>query len=86
MPSWSKKLGKIKTRWDNTNVWETAAGHISTMKMARLILKLPEFSETTFIDYNFHIFEAYIKYNMSIGQDLMRQLGIKIDFETDEVQ
>ena len=32
------KLGKIKTRFDNTNVWETAAGHISTMKMARLQL------------------------------------------------
>ena len=40
----------------------------------------------TFIDYNFHIFETDIKYDMIIGQDLMRQLGIKIDFETDEVQ
>ena len=49
-------------------------------------LKLPEFSKTTFIDYNFHIFETDIKYDMIIGQDLMRQLGVKIDFETDEVQ
>jgi hypothetical protein len=80
MPSQSKKIGKIKTRLDNTNVWETAAGHISTMKMARLQLKVPEFSKTTFIDYNFHIFETDIKYDMIIGQDLMRQLGIKIDF------
>ena len=34
----AKKLGKIKTRLDNTNVWETAAKHISTMKIARLQL------------------------------------------------
>ena len=47
------------------------------MKMARLQLKLPEFSKTTFIDYNFHIFETDIKYDMIIGQDLMRQLGTK---------
>ena len=67
MPSKSKKIGKIKTRLDNTNVWETAAGHISTMKMARLHLKLPEFSKMTFIDYNFHIFETDIKYDMIIG-------------------
>ena len=56
------------------------------MKIARLQLKLPEFSATTFVKYNFHIFESNIKYDMIIGQDLMRQLGIKIDFETDEVQ
>ena len=56
------------------------------MNIARLQLKLPEFSETTFINYNFHIFETHTKYDMIIGQDLMRQLGIKIDFETDQVQ
>ena len=86
MPSQNKKLGKIKTRLDNTNVWETAAGHISTMKIARLQLKLPEFNETTYNDYHYHIFENDIKYYMIIGRDLMRQLGIKIDFKTDEVQ
>ena len=82
----AKKIGKIKTMLDNTNVWGTAAGHISTMKIARLQLKVPEFSKATFINYDFQIFESDIKYDMIIGQDLMRQLGIKIDFETDEVQ
>ena len=86
MPSQNKKLGKIKTMLDNTNVWETAAEHISILKMARMQLKLPEFSKTMFKDYNFHIFEMDIKYDMIIVQDLMRQLGIKIDSETDEVQ
>ena len=56
------------------------------MKMARLQLKLPEFSKTTFINYKFHVFESDIEYDMIIGQDLMRQSGIKIDFETDEIQ
>ena len=82
MSSPSKKILKL----DNINDWETAARQISTMKIARLQLKIPEFSKITLIDYDFHIFKSDIKYDMIIGQDLMRKLGIKKDFKTVEVQ
>ena len=47
---------------------------------------LPELSTTKQIVWDFHVTKQQMSYNLIIGQDLLRELRIALDFSTDTIQ
>jgi hypothetical protein len=44
--------------------------------------KLPELNPTTEIEHKFHVMSTLGRYDMIIGRDVMKTLGMIIDFKT----
>ena len=65
--------------------WRTSAGVFITNKQVRLQLKLPEFYENRIITYNVHVTENTSTYDMIMGRDMLKELGIQINFGADSV-
>jgi hypothetical protein len=66
-------------------MWKTVAGKVQSTHKVTIQFSLPEFYESTVIQYDAHVFQNDISYDLIISRDLMRQLGIKIDLETNQV-
>ena len=47
---------------------------------------LPELSTTKQIVWDFHVTKQQMSYNLIIRRDLLRELGIALDFSTDTIQ
>ena len=71
-------------------VWSTAGGNYTTSETASVDFKLPDFSESREIQWNFHISNEKnndnLGYDVIIGRDLMKELGMIIDFENCQVK
>ena len=65
--------------------WDTAAGVLQASQTAKIYFTLPEFYESKIIEWKAFIFSNKLKYDMIIGRDLLKQLKIKLDFETDKI-
>jgi hypothetical protein len=64
--------------------WTTIAGAMLTTEKCKIKFKLPEFFEKRYIQYNVHVTETddpNMTYDMIIGRDILRELGISVDFE-----
>ena len=72
----------LKKQRNQNTTWSTIAGTISTSSMAQVQFSLPEFDEKKVIRYNVHLTDTLKNYDLIIGQDLLRELGIDINFSS----
>jgi RNase H-like domain found in reverse transcriptase/Reverse transcriptase (RNA-dependent DNA polymerase)/Integrase zinc binding domain len=66
--------------------WTTTAGVFETKNIANVQMVLPEFHEGRTIACKAHVAKDLGLYDMIVGRDLLRELGIKIDFSTNTVE
>jgi hypothetical protein len=57
----------------------------TTNKQVKLNLKLPEFFDNRIIIYNVHVTENTSNYDMIMGRDMLKELGIQINFGSNSV-
>ena len=78
-------LKHLWLRKETDTEWTTAAGTMITDLKTKLQFKLIEFDQDSVIEWKIHVTKQKMSYDLIIGRDLMKELGIKIDFETDTV-
>ena len=62
--------------------WTTAAGQINTSKQVKVNFSLPEFDEDKTIAWQCHVTDmSKLNYDMIIGTDLLKELGMIIDYK-----
>ena len=77
---------KLRQKRDASTTWVTAAGTFKTSLKAKIKMQLPQLSDTLMISSDVHLANKISpRYDMIIGRDLMRELGIKLDFENDAI-
>ena len=74
-------LGKYISENTTPTLWSTAGGDLTTYAKTKVEFTLPEFYENTLLVWKMHVFDQKLNYDIIIGRDLMRELGIKLDFE-----
>lgn len=78
-------LKNLRLKREAGTEWTTAAGNMTTDLRTKLQFKLMEFDQDSVIEWKIHVTKQKMSYDLIIGRDLMKELGIKIDFETDSV-
>ena len=63
----------------------TVAGKFNTAGKVKVAFKLPELNPTAKIDYKFHVAPTLGMYDMIIGRDLLKKLGIILDHATETI-
>ena len=78
----AKAAKKLRVRKSNLKPtkWSTPAGEVSTRKTVKTQMTLPEFHHDRVIEWDFHVAESLGMYDMIIGRDLLKFLGIDIRF------
>ena len=72
----------------NTNKkskWQTKGGTVKTTKTCQIVFNLPFFHKHRDITWTAHVDESHTnhtKYDLIIGRDLMKELGIDLNFST----
>ena len=64
-----------------TCMWSTMAGTFNTSSLTELNIKLPELNHTAMITTEFHVTNAKSNYDLIFGRDLLRELGINLNFK-----
>ena len=82
----AKKL-KIKTAGSSTQ-WTTAAGSFQTSQKCKIDFVMPELSSTQKCMWEVHLKPAKVslRYDMIIGRDLLRTLGIQLNFNENVIR
>ena len=80
-----KCIEGLKLDTSQVTEWRTSAGVFTTNKKACLKLKLPEFFQNRIITYDVHVTENTSSYDMIMGRDMLKELGIQISFSADSV-
>ena len=62
-------------------VWKTGNGNIKTNKKVKTHFILPELCPERIIEHTFHLLPTTTGYDMTIGTDLMSELGLKLHFQ-----
>ena len=68
-------------RKTSANKWSTIAGSFSTSREAEIGLKMPELNVTAHISASFHVTTKKNNYDVILGRDLLRELGIQLDLQ-----
>ena len=68
---------------DTTTSWITKGGNFQTSKKCKTTFILKEFFENKSIEWNLHVDSTPgpHRYDMMLGHDIMRELGITLDFK-----
>jgi hypothetical protein len=66
--------------------WTTSAGTFNTNKQAMIHIILPELHEKKTITFNCHIAPTLGEYDIIIGRDILRQLGIILNFQQETIE
>eukprot|EP00980_Cylindrotheca_fusiformis_P014988 scaffold4112_cov60-Cylindrotheca_fusiformis.AAC.6 len=78
---------KLRIRRDNTTVWNTAGGTLTTTEKAKIRFQLPQLSTTMTVATDVHLTNGISdRYDIIIGRDLMRELGLKLIFDDDVIE
>jgi transposase InsO family protein len=73
---------KLRRKESPATNWSTAAGMFSTTGTVNSLMQFPEFSETMTVKSTIHLTKSVSpRYDMIIGRDLMKELGIMLDFK-----
>ena len=78
----SDLVKKLRVKRDSHTRWKTAAGNFDTNATAKVQFKMPEFHETTAVEWTFHVTKQPLGYDIILGRDLLEELGVTIDFKT----
>ena len=77
---------KLRVKKDNTTVWETGGGNITTTERCKIHFQLPQISPSMSIVTDVHITESLgSRYDMILGRDMLRELKINLNFEKDSI-
>ena len=79
------RTNKFNTRKTSANKWSTMAGSFLTSYEVEVKLKLPELNFTAHIIAPFHVTSQISNYDAIFGRDLLRELGINLDFQNNFV-
>jgi hypothetical protein len=63
-------------------IFTTGNGEMKTNGKVATCLLLPKFYANCIIEHEFHIMNNSLPYDVIIGNDLMRELGILLDFKS----
>lgn len=80
--TWAKKLKHHPAEQTN---WTTSAGSFTTNQEAIVQIILPELHDKKTITFNCHIAPSLGAYDIIIGRDILRQLGIILNFNQDTI-
>ena len=61
------------------------SGEFNTHASVRLKFRLPEFSPSMCIETKIHVTDQKSNYDMILGRDVLRNLGIKLNFDTEKI-
>ena len=73
---------KLRVKKDTTTAWKTMAGTLQTNKTAKIQFALPEFNDTAVIEHKAHVAKDLGRYDIIVGGDLMKKLGIDLKYST----
>ena len=75
---------KLRKKVSPKTAWNTAAGNFHTNGKCAVTMQFPQLSETMTIKKDVHLTKNLSsRYDMVIGTDLMKELGIQLDFRND---
>jgi hypothetical protein len=77
----SKYANKLKTYTDQTTVWTTPAGQLSTSKKVRAQFTIPELHDNKLLNWNVHVTDNLGSYDMIIGRDIIQDLQFEISYK-----
>ena len=77
---------KCKLDLDKSTSWSTTNGSFSTTHTCDLKFTMPELSTTSQIDWRFHVTKQPMGYDFIVGRDLLRELGIVLNFRHSYIQ
>ena len=82
-----KYVQKLRTRQSQKpTLWKTKGGNFTTAQECKILFQLPELDRSKVIEWNVHVdttVSPYVsKYDMIMGTDLLKALGIGLDFST----
>ena len=60
--------------------WETTNGSFNTTETVEVKFQMPEFSKSTTFTHTFHVCDQEISYEVILGHEALKQLGIILDF------
>jgi hypothetical protein len=79
-------LQKLKQKEKPGTVWTSAAGKFETTMRVKTQFLFPEFSETRVITSELHATKKTLAgYDIIIGRDLLKELGIVLDFKNETI-
>ena len=67
-------------------LWTTPAGDVTTNRSCKSQLSLPELHPDRIIEWDFHVANSLGAYDMIIGRDMLKFLGIDIRFSNETVE
>ena len=70
---------------NDTHEWTTMAGTFKTTRLAEIKLKLPELSDTAEINIKCHVTKQKSKYDLILGREILRELGITLNFNNNTI-
>ena len=83
----AKLATKLRVRKDSITTWNTAGGPLVTNKKAKIRFNLPQISNSMTIEADVHLAnEISHQYDLIIGRGMMRELGIKLNFEGETIE
>ena len=80
----TKKL-KLRSTKNGTTNWTTPAGNLQTKATVRSKFMLPELHDNRLIEWDFHVTKNMGAYDMIIGRDMLKDLGIDIQFSNETI-
>ena len=80
----AKKLKLRKTSKPTT--WSTPAGELTTKNCCRAKLIIPELHDERVIEWDFHVTKNMGAYDMIIGRDMLKFLGIDVCFSSSTIK
>ena len=75
----------VKKTQVKTVTFKTGNGEMSTNLQTRMHLILPEFYTTRVVEHTYHILNEDFGYDVIIGLDLLKSLGLQIDFGAETI-
>eukprot|EP00957_Ditylum_brightwellii_P026363 1994293-Ditylum_brightwellii.AAC.1 len=73
-----KHYNKLKTAFKQAS-FKTVAGNFHTARVVKTAFQLPELNSTAKIDYKLHVPNTLGVYNMNLGRDMLKSLGIMLN-------
>ena len=75
------RINKFNTKKNSTNKWSTMTRSVSMSCEAKVGIKHSELNTTAHIFAPFHVTNKRSNYDVIFGRDLLRELGISLDFQ-----
>jgi predicted aspartyl protease len=81
-----KYLSKLRLKRNQTTTWTTAAGNFTTSCTTKVQFTMPELYDDRVIEWIVHVAKDTGHYDAVIGRDLLRELGITLNFKDNTVK